>query len=276
MKILIPTDFSKKSHVAVDYAIAFGETIDATIVLFHIIDTYTPARARLGSRRIEEAIKKSAEDKMFRLTESIKKGSSKPIEISSCIRFGGSTQETLKKFVIDHEVDIIFVGTKGASGIEKVVLGSNAAAIIENSTVPVITVPEKARFNGLHRIVYATDLSDINRELDFILPIAKLFDAWIYAVHIVDSSSESDVETAQMTKTLISTFNYSKIKVERVVSDTVPSGLMEFAANVDGDLLVMFTHRLGFIEKIFGQGITRAIAFQTQIPLFSFNKNHFY
>lgn len=272
MKILIPTDFSKLSLVAANYAIAFGEIINATIVLVHVLDTYTSSRAQLGSGRIEEAVKKSAEENMLQLIESIKKSSPASIAISGSIHFGGAIDETLNKLVIIHDADIIFVGTKGASGIEKVVLGSNAAAIIGSSTVPVITVPEHAIFNGLKRIVYATDLSDINRELDFILPIAKLFNAWIHAVHFLSSSSESDVDTEETTKTLITAFGYPKIKVETVVSENISSGISEFTANVDGDLLVMFTHKLGFIEKMFGTGVTRDVAFQTRIPLFSFNK----
>jgi nucleotide-binding universal stress UspA family protein len=274
MKILIPTDFSKLSLVAVNYALAFGETINATIVLIHIIDTATPPRARLGSRRIGEAIKKSAEDNMHQLIESIKKSSAATLEISGRIHFGQSINETLKEFAIQNDIDIIFVGTKGASGVKKMVLGSNAAAIIESSSVPVITVPEYARFNGLHHIVYATDLSDIHEEMDFILPIAKLFKAWIHAVHIAESSSDSDLNTAQLTKMLIDSSGYSKIKVENVISNDITSGINEFTANVDGDFLVMFTHKLSFIEKLFGKGITRDVAYQTRIPLFSFNKKH--
>lgn len=272
MKILIPTDFSKLSRVAVDYAIAFGEKINATIVLINVLDISTPPRARLGSSRMEEAIKKSAEENMLQLIESIKKSSTTSIDISSSIQFGWSITETLEEFAKHNDIDIIFVGTKGASGVKKVILGSNAAAIIESSSVPVITVPEYARFNGLSRIVYATDLSNINQEMNFILPIAKLFEAWINVVHIVESSSDSDVDTVQMTKMLINTLDYSKIKMENVISEDISSGINEFIANVDGDLLVMFTHKLSFIEKVFGKGITRDIAYQTRIPLLSFNK----
>ena len=88
MRILIPTDFSELSNVAIKYAIDLGKDIEVKLHLLHVIDTSAPSRARVGSHKLQEAIKSSSERDMKELLASIKKDNDRNIEISYEITSG--------------------------------------------------------------------------------------------------------------------------------------------------------------------------------------------
>lgn len=106
------------SKIAIQYAIDFSKDIEFDLVLLHVMDTNTPPMARVSSKKLEEAIETSSE----------------------------------------RDMNIICIGTKGATGLKKVLLGSNAAGIIENSCIPVLTIPEYGRYRGVKNRVYSRDL----------------------------------------------------------------------------------------------------------------------
>ena len=87
MKILIPTDFSPLSIIAIEYAVGLSKDIELHLVLLHVIDTSTPTMARISSKKLEEAIKMSSEQDMNELIKTIKKENSHNPKISTNIIF---------------------------------------------------------------------------------------------------------------------------------------------------------------------------------------------
>ena len=162
------------------------------------------------------------------------------------------------------------MGTKGATGLTKVLIGSNAAAVINSSDIPVITVPEFARFNNLKHIVYATDILNLNKELKMIVPFAKLFDATIHILHIVSLKSKKKINTKNIVDKL--KIIYPKITFHVAINDQILEEIDEYTADIKADMLVMFTHDLTFFEKLFGKSVTRQMAFHIWIPLLTIKK----
>ncbi|MBK8808300.1 MAG: hypothetical protein IPO21_17420 [Bacteroidales bacterium] len=126
----------------------------------------------------------------------------------------------------------------------KVLIGSNATAVINNSNIPVITIPEFARFNNLKHIVYATDFLNLNKELKMILPLAQLFDATIHILHIVSSESKKKINTKTIVDKL--QIKYPKITFHVSINNDILEGIDEYNADIKADMLAMFTHDLTF------------------------------
>ena len=272
MRILIPTDFSELSKVAIQYAVDMSKDLEVELKLLHVIDTSAPSRARVGSNKLQEAIKASSERAMKELLASVEKDNTHKIDISYEITSGTSIGKYVETTALKNDIDIVCIGTKGASGLKKILFGSNAASIIENSSIPVLTIPEFARYKGIKNIVYSSDFYNLEKELDLIIPFAKLMDAWIQILHIdkADEGFEGDLQ--QKEKSLIKDFSYQKIKMTELKISSVVLGINKFVADVDADMVIMFTHHTNFIEKVFQQSVTQNTAFQTRIPLFTFQK----
>ena len=93
----------------------------------------------------------------------------------------GDLVSTLKKIIKVQKPDLMVMGTKGASGLKKILIGSNTVNVISKTKVPVLVIPEVARFKnflkkGKNRIVLATDLDLLENEdaLDILKEIALL------------------------------------------------------------------------------------------------------
>ncbi|PXX26486.1 universal stress protein [Arenibacter sp. ARW7G5Y1] len=273
MRILIPTDFSELSNVAIKYAIDLGKDIEVKLHLLHVIDTSAPSRARVGSHKLQEAIKSSSERDMKELLASIKKDNDRNIEISYEITSGSPIGKYVEITAQKNDADVVCIGTKGASGLKKILFGSNAADIIENSSIPVLTIPEFARYKGIQNIVYSSDFYNLDKELDIIIPFAKLLDSWIQILHIDKDNEGYEGDLKQKEMNLRQDFSYQKIKLTELKINSVILGINKFVTDVDADMVIMFTHHTNFLEKVFQKSVTQNTAFQTSIPLFTFQKD---
>ncbi|MEP2935186.1 MAG: universal stress protein [Gilvibacter sp.] len=272
MRILIPTDFSELSKVAIQYAIDFGSELELELILLHVVDTSKSGRARVRSQKLEEIIKADAESEMKRLVASIKKDTNHAINISYELLAGSYIEKEVEDFAKEYNIDMICIGTKGATGLKKALYGSNAAKMIENSSIAVLTVPELAKYQGIHNVVYSSDLCDLNEEVALIMPFIKLTNSRLQVLHIDkdDGSFKGDIKPVE--EGLQRNFTYDKIKLTRVKYNTIEDGINGFVDVVKADMVIMFTHHTNFLEKVFMRSTSQKTAFQTKIPLLTFQK----
>ena len=274
MKILLPTDFSKLSKVAVHYAAELALKINAEIVLLNVVFINTPPRAQaaLKTHQIIDAMKENAKQDFEHMIIEIKEAVGDKINISYKIQAGYPVENTVETFAKHNDIDLIIMGTKGASGLKKVLIGSNAAAVISYSSIPVITVPEHARFNNVKHIVYASDLLDVNKEIELLIQFARFFNSSIHLLHIVPPDSKDEIDKIRIKNDLVSKYNYPKINVHISINEDVQEAIDEYISGVKADILAMFTHKLSFFEKLFGKSVTREMAFHSWIPLLTIKK----
>src|SRR5690606_7196582 len=259
-RILIPTDFSKLSKVAVFYAIELAQKLEGELIVASVVNTDVPPMTRLGLYRIRAAFKKSAEQEMILLIKEIeKKYKSYKTNITHKMLFGSSVHETVERFASQNNIDLIVVGTKGATGLKKIFLGSNATSIINKSSIPVITVPELTKFKGLQNIVYATNMLDLHEEMEIIFPFSQLFEARIHVLHITSPDSTLENNPEKIIAELKNTLKGIKIEFHNSSNENISEGIENFIAKINADMLVMFTHELNFYEKISGKSVTRNV-----------------
>lgn len=175
-------------------------------------------------------------------------------------------------FAHNNDIDLIIMGTKGASGLKKVLLGSNTNAVISNLDIPVIAVPEHARFDNMKHIVYASDFLAIDKEMEILIRFAQPFKSSIHILHIVSTNSKKKIDSLAIKNKLIEKHNYAPISIHISVNENVQEAIDEYVADIKADLLAMFTHKPSFFEKLFGESVTREMAFQNWIPLLTIKK----
>lgn len=274
MKILVPTDFSKLASVAIRYAAELAQHTDAELILFHAVSIDGPphAMAAMKTHQILEAMEDGAKNDLIVKMHELKKMEGPPVKTSYKLVTGHPVQDMIEHYLQHHAVDLIVMGTKGASGMKKVLMGSNAAAVIGKIDIPVITVPEHARFKPVKQIVYASDLMDIGSEMESLIRVGKVFDASIHILHIVSPGTPMDGNGEILKNELIARYHYPNLSLDFRVNENVEEAIEEFIADVHADMLAMFTHQPTFFEKLFGRSVTRELAFHSRIPLLSFKK----
>ena len=147
-KILVPLDGSPTSMEAADYAIMLSTLHHAQIVLLHVLNVaeyysslqFFEVKQPIESKEIIEEAKKEA-NKWFNIVKKKIDGKSgKQIEVETSIIISQSTVKSILDFAEEKNVDLIVVGTRGRSGLKRLLLGSIASGIVTYSSCPVIVV----------------------------------------------------------------------------------------------------------------------------------------
>lgn len=268
--ILVPTDFSSHANNALKYANAFAQATNNKIVLLH---TYVPI---LGNyNRIPGII---AEENARVIKESQKNLDdlcNKYIEVS-CRNLAtiGDTIDTILDVSRKAKVDLIIMGTHGASGLRKILFGSNTSGVISKSTIPVLAIPQRYRFRKIDTIVYASDLKNTFHELKHIIPIAKQLDATIEILNLNYGYNNTDDEKQTIEKK-IKSLSYKKIKFieqKATLEQTMAEQLKKYLAKHKPEILVMFPAEKSWFDKIFISSKTEEMANQLKVPLLSIKK----
>lgn len=273
MTILAPTDFSKLSRVAVLYAAKLAQKLKAKLILVNVVFVQASTRAIILSPKLEEEMMQIADEDMNKLLTEIKTDVKGKLNLSSKILHGFPVAHTLLKFMSKLKVDLVVTATHGATGLKKALLGTNAAAMIEESTAPVLVVPRNTSFKNPKKIVYATDLNHLDQELKLLCDFVKPFNTRIDVVHVLPEEAEVLIEEKEIKEDLREKMANPKIDFHIIQNDDITGALDNFMIDQKGDLLTMFTHKLSFFEKLFDRSVTRNIAFHSYIPMLTFNKN---
>lgn len=272
MKILVPTDFSQLSKIAVQYALGLSKDFELEMVLLHVLDLNTPTMARISSAKLVKSIKESANREMNELVKAIKTESNQNIKIDSYIIYEASINKGVETFALKNEIDIICIGTKGATGLKKILFGSNAANIITNSSLPVLTIPEHASYKGINNIIYSCDLEKLEAELKILIPFVKLFNAWVHILHIDKVFENYDRYLKGRENELRTLCSYEKMKTKILDYDSIIEGINQYVTDSDADMVAMFTRKTALFDKLFHKSIAKEAAFQTKTPLLTFQK----
>ena len=139
-RILVPVDFSDSSLRALDYALALAESVQATIIVLHVVEPAVHAENYLAAPSgLDEANQKLLETGRDRLDAVTRKRTNSSVLIEPLVRMGHAHSE-----IIDTAkamgADWIVLASHGDSGHKNLVMGSTAERIVRTAPCPVLTV----------------------------------------------------------------------------------------------------------------------------------------
>ena len=270
VSILVPTDFSASAKAAAHYAAQLALKMKARVILLSVVEMDTSEVVLHNWKKLENQLKRSAKRDLEKLIKEVKSKAT-DLDVSYDIAAGIPMQEVIERYAREKKVNLIVMGTKGATGLRKILRGTNTARVIEHSSVPVIAIPAKATFKQLKKIVYATDLKNVVKEIQSLSALASLFQAEILILHTVPAKGTGRLNK-KLEPEIIEAAHYSAISYHQVRNDRVTQAISRFVDEKQADMLAMFTHELDFYEKLFGQSVTRTMAFESRVPLLVFSR----
>lgn len=271
VNILVPTDLSELSKVAADYAIRIANRLNGNVTLLNVVQVASPVRNTLQRkmRSWQPDLIEKTKDDMVRTMKNVARHAQFTDPIRYHVTVGPRFSYEVKKESRKLRSGLIVMGTHGASGLKKVMLGSNTTSMITASAIPVLAVPVDASFKGFRNIVYATDMKNLKKELKTIVPYAEQFDSTLHIIHVASSGKDVGMIEEKM-ETIIEKCGYDKI-VNIVLADrSIDDAINHYITINKADLLIMFTHNHTFYDKLLDRSYTRRMAFQSKVPLLAF------
>jgi nucleotide-binding universal stress UspA family protein len=167
----------------------------------------------------------------------------------------GNAFQSISESIVEENPDLVVMGSKGSSGMEEVLIGSNTEKVVRTATCPVVTVKESTDPGSLKKIVFASDFKEDNDEIARRMKnLQGLFNAQLYFVVVnTPANFETTRESIKRIHLFAKTYGFEGVKAEIYNSRSEESGIIEFAEDIDADLIAMATHgRTGFLHLITG------------------------
>lgn len=278
-KILWATDFSDEAQEALLYAQAFAKAFKAKIIALHVVPGLPPSiydSAYMIREELVKSLRKSMDDAKRKL-EKMRKAKAIPFKV---IVKDGSASKTIIETAEKEKVDLIAIGKRGMSAIEKLFIGSVANQVLRISPVPVLITKKRAGKPSFKKILVPTDFSAQEEvERDYAWELAKGFGSDITLFHVLELYGHefSQEVVDEMLKSLLKRLKQRKrrekaaLKVREEISRAVnaSSGIVDYAETHNYDLIVISTCVQRRLERFFLGSTTEKVISYTHIPVFA-------
>lgn len=264
--VLIPTDFSTNALNAALYAIQLH---GAEGNVFTVLNAYMLPRGAASTMwSIDDLLAKEAREGVDAFVEKLK--GEHPEAAKAEIRTAcehGDLPLVVSRFAQDEDApELVVMGTQGASGLKEVLMGSNTADVIKHGGLPVLAVPQDARYRTPRRIVLAEDGGPVDKAtLKVLLDIARWSQAEVMIVRVVEREDDAaDPGPAALYDEVMGAIPHSH---HFISGENVNTALHDMADQSDADLVVVTHRQRGLFEQLFHRSTATKLAMHTHIPM---------
>ncbi|SDS16947.1 Nucleotide-binding universal stress protein, UspA family [Formosa sp. Hel1_31_208] len=281
-KILLPTDFSENSMNAIHYAMAYFESEACTFYILNVqkVSAFVTddLMAMQPSETIFNSLVDAAKQKVGRLIREIQDQYHNELhQFESKVDYDNFI-DAINQLIALEEIDLIVMGTKGASNIAMTFLGSNAARVIQRANCPVLAIPNDYQFKSIERIAFPSNyFTDYNPEnLKPLLSMAERDACTIDVLHVKDGEhlTQFQENNRAFLDASFSKLNHSFIELEQ---GNLFKKITNYILEHDIDLLAMMSRKHSFLERLFVRHPAESFAFDLKVPLLVMeNTGNFY
>lgn len=275
--ILVPTDFSDQANYAVEFAAKLGQAIGAEITLLHVVvDGTLPTVNYTGEVALPDM-----QDRLF-VMKLIEKGKEELRTLASRPDLEGLNIHTelhvgdiyygVKDIISEKNIDLVVMGTKGASGFEELIIGSNAERVVRHAKCPVLTIHERPANMEIKNIVYANALEEPDHTCAGIVnDIQKAFGARVHVVRVnTPNNFKTDHATSPILEQIAAQSGFSDFETHIYNDASEEEGILNFASKVDADLIVMATHGRTGLAHLLSGSLAESVVNHTHRPVLTY------
>jgi len=270
--ILLPTDFSGNARNAINYALNLYKDERCK---FYLLNTYTPiiynydyrmsAGGYLGD--VVDIIRENSIEKLDEIEKELKENFNNPKHQFETISSFSLLTDEIKDLVDKYTIDLIIMGTKGATGAKEVLFGTNTIHVIKKSKCPVLAVPDGYFFEKPKEILFPTDykIDYSEKHLQNLKTIVKLFKSKVHVLNVSYGTdlNEKEIKNKEKLNNLLIDFNDAYYRVH---DQEIPEAITEFQKSTYIQLLMMINNKHSFFENLFFKPVINQIGFHLNIP----------
>jgi nucleotide-binding universal stress UspA family protein len=273
-KILLPTDFSANASQAINYALELYKDEPCLFYLFNVFyinsnDIESLIYMEPGSEMYETA-KQNSESELETLMNTYAFGKNgNPKHSFQTISTFNNPLEAIKAIVEAKDIELIVMGTRGATNFNSKIYGSTAIDVMEKiRNCPVIVVPQLAKLQLPKEIVFPTSYKTHfkKRELNYLIDIAILCNASIKILHISSEDKLSETQTNNK-KLLEEYFDDIKHSFHVLSHMSIPSAINCFVESRESDMVAFINKKHTFFGSILSQPLVKGIAYESKVPI---------
>ena len=271
--ILLPTDFSENSWNAIVYALHFFEKTQCNFYLLHVnrfnnlVDRDSP---RFPTQETIENLytkpsKKQLKDVLKRIAKEFPDNKNHKFYTLTDYNF---FIVSIRKQVDDKKIDMIIMGTKGASGLKEFIIGSNAGDVITKVKCTTLVIPEESSFTTIKEIAFPTDFA-LSYNIQILQPILNILDRYDTSLRILHINkkdvelNKAQRENKDLLEDYFENFEYS---FHFLSNKKIEDAIQCFSESRDIDMMIMIAKNLNYFQHILFHSKVEKISYHTNMP----------
>ncbi|MBK9732427.1 MAG: universal stress protein [Chitinophagaceae bacterium] len=278
-KILVPTDFSAISLLALEYAGLIASKTNATIILLHVFESYMQNTMLHATVDFNNIMEKGIEEKMHEIVGMDQQLNGVRVETRVA---HGKIHVEIEQIVKQDGISLIVMGTHGVSGVTnigKFMVGSNAYRTMQNATCPIITLRNEPSKKSFKNIVLPIDSSaKSTMKLDIAIAWAKLFGSTIHLLAVTAFFEEFVVDAKAVDRKV---HQVEELLVKEgipytahIIRNQSPSlSVLHHAEKMNADLIMIVSGQESQLGEMLFGSISRAVVSDSPIPVLSIHIN---
>ena len=278
--ILLPTDFSENSWNAIEYALKLFEKATCNFYLLNVKSLSYIADGDMtfavNQDTIEDVYIKPSKVKLRKLLKHIleKFSNSKNHKFYTLTDYNFFI-DSIRSHVKENKIDLIVMGTKGASGFKKLTLGSNSGDVITKVKCTTLVVPENAKYTIPKEIAFPTDFS-MNYNIQTLQPVSEILDTYnsgLRILHLSKKGSELNLNQQKNKELLEDYFSNNIYSFHFLTNEKIEEAIQCFVESRNIDMIVMAAKNLNYFQKILFIPTIEKISYHTDVPFLVLHEN---
>lgn len=276
--ILLPTDFSEISWNAIKYAMNLFKEEPCNFYVFNSfrLPAYTTDDFMVTSTNesLESTLYTVANENLDKILNKIHEFKKNPKHTFRKVIDYNFFIDAVLDAVKKNDIDLIVMGTKGATGAKEIFIGTNAGDVINKVKIPVLVIPENTNFKPPKEIAFPTDHMVFykRKALKTLVKIAKLYDSTVRVVHVKMHSNELNAEQLANKNFVFECLEGLNHSYHTLHNLMLEDAINCFTQSRDIDMIAMVPKNMNFFEKLFFKPKVEEISFHTNIPLLVLHK----
>ena len=267
--ILLPTDFSNNSRNAIHYAFQFFKDQECEFYFLNVqkISEYLTGDIYAASKdnSVFDAVIQDNKQKLQNFIDELEKEyGSETSTIHPIVDYDVFT-DAVNQVVDKNKIDIIIMGSNGATGAKEVIFGSNTLSVIRKVDCPLLIIPEKYSFKKINSALFTIHNQEIidSNKLTPLLEILLKYNCTLKILEINEKNKESENNQEEIKElfTEVITEYYSLVDLP------APVAVSAFVQLIDVQIHATFTERETIFERFIFGSETAKISYETKIPL---------
>lgn len=263
MKILVPLDFSENSIKALETALFLAKEKETSILLVHVIELVYDFASQA-----EIALTSLHSDGEAQMKKIIKTYEDRKIPMQSVV-LEGTAAITIARIAEEEDIDLIVMGTQGASGIKKTLIGTVTVNLVKESVCPVLVIPTQTKASEIKKLTLALEFAD--HEEDFLDWVAELSDQWklkMEILHIETSNGfKEKLQLLGAARYFSEKYPELNVKIKSAFDEDPSHGLERYMEKEKGLILGMCHKHRNLWEQVTKKSHSIEMAFHTHVPL---------
>lgn len=268
--VLIPTDFSENSWNAIRYALNFFKKERCSFYVLHVNKTSKKSQSISNQEGLEKetikASKKQLRALLTRITAEFPENKNHHFYTLTDNNFFITS---IRKHMAEKKIDLIVMGTKGATDENKLIIGSNTANVIVKVPCNTLIIPEKAIFEGLEEIAFPTDFS-LSYGIETLQPLLEILEknnAVLHILHISKKVVELNGYQFANKELMEDFFSNQKHSFHFLINKEAKDAVQQFTDNKAIKMMVMMAKNLNYFQQIMFHSKVEKSSYHTNIPL---------